>query len=184
MRHPCDVVAERVALGEPLGDAAEHAAGCAHCRVTVALPAQLGGTHAAVDPGLGFAARMTAGAQHRIVVRKRRRVVGGAAAAVAAFAAAALVVAQVASGPAEVAVKPAPTKVEPSQPKPALQTKDDKEAKNDIWDHPAPQPTVDPDVRALVHLADIDRDLRGTAHWDRIEKPLRPYRSLVHGVKP
>src|SRR5205823_3266558 len=55
----CDVVAERVALGEPLGDAAEHAERCPKCRRLVALPAELGATHRELDPGLGFSARMT-----------------------------------------------------------------------------------------------------------------------------
>ena len=175
----CDLVAERVALGEPLGDLDAHAETCDRCQVLRALPTQLGGTHAAVDPGLGFAARMTAGAQHRIVVRKRRRLAGGAAAAVAASVLGVVAFARITS-PAEVAVAPdvtAPT--DPAATKAGMST--------DPWrptpDEPRPA-AVDPDVRALVHLADIDRDLRGTAHWSRIETPLRPYRLLVQGVKP
>jgi hypothetical protein len=173
----CDLVAERVALGVPLAELAEHATSCARCRLVVALPARLGSAHAAVDPGLGFAARMTAGAQHRITVRRKRRVAGSAAAAVAACALAVVAVAHVGSAPTVAVTAPQPTVPAPI----------DQPAMKDIWDaqEPALPPRhVDPDVRALVHLADIDRDLRGTARWARIERPLRPYRSLVQGVKP
>lgn len=173
----CDLVAERVALGEPLAELDAHVATCARCQLTRALPAQLGGTHAAVDPGLGFAARMTVGAQHRIGVRRRRRIAGRAGAGLAACALAAIVFARVASGPAVAVAPPAPGPTAPiDQPGVGV----------DPWrpHEPSPPVPVDPDVRALVHLADIDRDLRGTAHWGRIEKPLRPYRALVQGVKP
>ncbi len=176
----CDRVAERVALGEPLGDLAAHVETCDPCRLLAALPTQLGSTHAAVDPGLGFAARMTAGAQHRIVVRKRRRIASGAAAAVAASVLGVVAFARITS-PADVAIAPtvtAPT--DPAEPTKAG-TSTDPWRTNPDEPHAA---AVDPDVRALVHLADIDRDLRGTAHWGRIAKPLRPYRSLVQGVKP
>ena len=75
MSSTCDIVAERVALGEPLGDAADHAASCERCKRLVALPVELGAMHREAEPGMGFSARMTAGAQHRIVVRRRRRLV-------------------------------------------------------------------------------------------------------------
>ena len=73
MKSPCDIVAERIALGEPLGDQAEHAAACASCRTLAALPTEIGAMRTEADPGLGFSARMTAGAQHRITIRRRRR---------------------------------------------------------------------------------------------------------------
>jgi len=57
----CDQVAERVALGEPLGDLTEHAEGCASCKNLIAMSSKLGATRHAVDPGLGFTARMTVG---------------------------------------------------------------------------------------------------------------------------
>src|SRR5690349_298870 len=84
MSSTCDQVAERIALGEPLGDVGEHATTCERCKRLVALPVELGATHREADPGLGFSARMTAGAQHRIVVRRKRRVAAGLAVAVAA----------------------------------------------------------------------------------------------------
>ena len=44
MNATCDAVAERVALGEPLGELREHVATCARCQRLVALPGQLGAT--------------------------------------------------------------------------------------------------------------------------------------------
>jgi len=82
MKEVCDTVAERIALGEPLGDAAEHAATCARCRRLAALGTELGATHSEADPGIGFAARVTAGAQKRIVVRRRRRIAATLAAGI------------------------------------------------------------------------------------------------------
>ena len=84
MSSPCDVVAERVALGEPLGDVADHATSCAKCRRLAALPTELGVVSSEADPGLGFTARMTSGAQHLLVVRQRRRIVAAAVSAAAA----------------------------------------------------------------------------------------------------
>lgn len=163
MSNPCEVVAERVALGEPLGDVAEHAASCARCRRLAALPAELGSMKQDADPGLGFAARMTAGAQHCIVVRRRRRV---ATAAVAAVAAASLLTFSITRDPASST---------PNQ-QPALK-------------QPGPEDAVDAtdetdDLRALVQLADTDHAGRASANWDAIQKPLKPYRSLVEGVTP
>jgi hypothetical protein len=171
----CDVVAERVALGEPLGDAAEHAERCPKCRRLVALPAELGVTHREAEVGLGFSARMTAGAQHRFTVRRRRRIAAGMAMAVAAAAAVAFFATrepekqQLATNP------PDPTQL------PATNTHD--ENKNDPWN--ADKASVgDDDVRALVQLADTDGAGRTTAHWKKIQKPLDPYRALLQGVEP
>jgi hypothetical protein len=166
----CDRVAERIALGEPLGDAGDHAATCERCRRLVALPVELGATHRAVDPGLGFSARMTAGARHRIVVRRRRRVAAVAAAAVAATSLGVLAFTRepdrqpVASNP-------------PSHDTPATATQDDP------WnrDHPD-EGDADDDVRALVHLANTDRSSKLFANWGRITRPLAPYRTLLRGV--
>src|SRR4051812_49778261 len=79
----CNQVAERLALGEPLGELSEHVSGCASCQGLVAVSGRLAATHHAVDPGLGFSARMTVGAQHRIGVRRRRRLAAGLAGSVA-----------------------------------------------------------------------------------------------------
>ena len=171
----CDVVAERVALGEPLGDAADHAERCPKCRRLVALPTELGATHREADPGLGFAARMTAGAQHRVVVRRRRRIAAGMAAVVAAAAMSVFVLTRTPDAP-QLATNP-----ETHQPQPAVAPPD--KDKNDPW-NPDKASDVDEDVRALVQLADTDGASRTTAHWKQIQKPLDPYRALLQGVEP
>jgi hypothetical protein len=160
MSKPCEVVAERVALGESIGELADHAAQCARCRRLAALPSELGAMRQEADPGLGFAARMTAGAQQRIIVRRRRRV---ATAAIAAAAAASLLTFALTREPAQ------------TSPQPAAELK-----------QPVPDNDADEtdDVRALVQLADTDRAGRASANWGAIEKPLKPYRSLVQGVTP
>jgi hypothetical protein len=172
----CDVVAERVALGEPLADAAEHAERCPKCRRLVALPTDLGGVvHREADPGLGFTARMTAGAQHRVVVRRRRRIVGGLAVAVAAMSAGVFLVTR---EPASQTLAETPSTHEPQ---PATNSNHDTND-HDPWQ--AHDGEIDDDVAALVRLADTHRASHASAHWKRIEKPLEPYRSLLQGVEP
>jgi hypothetical protein len=173
MSSTCDQVAERIALGEPLGDVGEHAATCERCKRLVALPVELGATHRDVDPGLGFSARMTAGAQHRIVVRRRRRIAAGLATAVAATTLGVFVVTR---PPQRDSVVTAPP---PSPTLPAVQTSED-----DPWDPNNPPEDVadDEDVRALVQLANTERSAKHSANWGRITRPLAPYRSLLRGV--
>ena len=162
MKEVCDIVAERIALGEPLGDAAEHAASCARCRRLSALPVELGSTHSESDPGIGFAARMTAGAQHRITVRRRRRVAATLAATVAATV---LGIVFLTRQPTEPVTPPAPPIAGQQH-------------------HDTPEAKVDPDVEYLVHLARTDRASHSSAKWRHIEKPLAPYKHLVKGTTP
>jgi hypothetical protein len=173
MSSTCDQVAERVALGEPLGDVGEHAATCERCKRLVALPVELGATHREVDPGLGFSARMTAGAQHRIVVRRRRRIAGMAAAAVAASTLGVFVLTR---EPEQRSLATNPP-VQPDQNQAA-----EVPQQPDPWDHNNEPDDVDDDVRALVQLANTDRSSRLSADWGRIGKPLAPYRTLLRGV--
>jgi hypothetical protein len=168
----CDQVAERVALGEPLGEHADHAASCARCRRLVALPVELAVVKRDADPGMGFVARMTAGAQHVLVVRRRRRIAVTAATAVAAAAALAVVVMRPADE-AGVAFVP------PVLPK-RHQAMEPQHHQKDPWD----TSRGDDDVRALVHLANIDRSSHLSANWGRIEKPLAPYRAVLKGNQP
>jgi hypothetical protein len=169
----CDQVAERVALGEPLGEAGEHAASCERCKRLVALPVELGATHHDADPGLGFTARMTAGAQHRIGVRRRRRVAAGLAAAVAATTLGVFAMTRepqpqtVVETPARFDQLPA---IERNQPDP--------------WnaDDGATPDEDDDDMRMLVQLSDTDRAMRVTADWDDINEPLAPYNALLRTV--
>ena len=160
MMSTCDTVAERIALGEPLAELDEHVSSCARCQRIVAMPGQLGATRHSVDPGLGFSARMTVGAQHRLVVRRRRRIAAGLAATVAAgmFGVFAITrqpeVEQVAQQPA----------VAENLPVVETTTLDDGE------------------VAFLVNVADTKRSSRHSAHWARIQRPLAPYKQLIEGV--
>lgn len=170
MSSTCDQVVERIALGEPLGEMGAHAATCERCKRLVALPVELGATHRDVDPGLGFSARMTAGAQHRIVVRRRRRVAAGLAAAVAATTLGVFVVTRQPQREPIASTSPSPVL-------PAVQPTQD-----DPWDPNDPDDDADDDVRALVQLANTDRSAKHSANWGRITRPLAPYRSLLRGV--
>ena len=166
---PCEVVVERVALGEPLGDVADHAATCAKCRSLVALPTEIGATHREADPGMGFAARMTAGAQHRVVVRRRRRIAASLAAAVVAMS----------FGVFFVTREPAQNKISAVEPPnvPPVVGAGASEHQPDPW-NPG---EVDEDVAALVDLADTSP--RPHAHWKRMENQLAGYRKLVEGAE-
>jgi len=167
MMSNCDAVAERVALGEAIGDLADHVASCERCQRLVAMPGQLGATRHAIDPGLGFTARMTAGAQHRIAVRRRRRIVAGFAATAVAGVFGVFVMTREAP-PAGVPQQA----VEVPQPTPPDERADDA------------APLDDAELEALVDLADTKRSSRLSAHWARIQRPLAPYKQLVKGVTP
>jgi hypothetical protein len=162
----CDQVAERVALGEPLGELAEHVESCTGCRGLVAMSSKLGAIHHAVDPGLGFTARMTVGAQQRIAVRRRRKLAVGLAATVACGAFGVFVVTRSPEEP--------PSKIAIEQPKQPKLAK------------PEPQPVAaeDEDLAALAQLADVDRTSRLSARWSHIKQPLAPYKKLLKGVTP
>jgi hypothetical protein len=155
----CDDVAGRVALGESLGELAEHAATCASCQGLVAMSSKLGATHHAVDPGLGFTARMTVGAQHRIAARRRQRLALGLAATVASGAFGVFLVTR-----------------SPERPAPAI-------ARQTELNPPTPEerPTTpeEDDLAALVELADVDRSRHVSARWGHIKKPLAPYKKLL-----
>jgi hypothetical protein len=171
----CDRVAERVVLGEELGDLAEHAATCAKCKTLVALPVELGATSRDVDPGMGFASRMAAGAQHRMVVRRRQRY---AAAASVALAAAAMLTMVITREPEPSSVAYVPVELLPHLPaiEPVAH-------KDDPW-KPHEPAKVDDDVRALVHLANVERSRHISARWGHIEKSLAPYRAVLKGTEP
>lgn len=165
----CDRVAERLALGEPLGDLSEHVPGCASCQGLVTVSGQLAATHHAVDPGLGFSARMTVGAQHRIGVRRRRRLAAGLAVSVATGMFGVFLVAHhptAPDGPQPTVQNPPPEPERRPEPAPSL------------------TPASDEDLAALAQLADVDHASRLSADWDFIEKPLAPYKKLVKGDVP
>jgi hypothetical protein len=160
---PCEVVTERVALGEPLGDLAEHAATCARCRRLAALPTEVGAAHPASEPADGFSARITAGAQRRIVVRRRRRI--------------GLALASVAAATALVAF--AVTRRTADEQLPATVSHD----KDPAPEPPLPAPPAD-DVSAERDLAYLTRaaSTHVSARWHHIERSLAPYRTVFKGV--
>lgn len=172
--HACDVVAERVALGEPLGDMADHAASCPRCRQLAALPTEIGVVHGEADPGIGFTARMTAGAQHRFSVRRRRRIAAGLATAVAATTLGVFIVTREPAKAKEVATQ--------ERNPPTLPAQDSN--RNDPWNPDQEQASDDDDLASLVYFADTDRAAAYTANWKEIAAPLRPYRAVVEGVEP
>jgi len=160
----CDLVIERVALGEPLGALADHVATCDGCRRLTAMPGQLATAAERPDPGLGFTARMTVAARHRLAVRRRRRIAGTAAAAVAACAVGVFALTR---SPASSEDR-STAAVETPAP-----TVDDK-----------PIAIGDTELAGLVRLADTHRARRISAPWGRIQRPLAPYIQLVKGVAP
>lgn len=164
MTTSCDLVAQCVAFGEPLGALAEHVATCERCQRMVAMPGLLARTRQEVDPGMGFSARMTVGAQHRVMVRHRRRVATALAGTVVA---AGLAVYVLTRSPSEQVASQAPVPIENKQA--GNMQKHDEPTAGDF----------DPDVATLVHYANTDRNRRLSAKWSRIEKPLAPYRKLV-----
>jgi len=165
----CDLVAERLALGEPIAELDAHTATCERCKRLLALPASLAKTGHAADPGIGFSSRVAAGAPHRITVRRRNRVVLASAMSVAAAAMMVLVATHRTSDPGVAFQMPSLNEYKPAVMPP-----------HDPW---RPR-EVDPDVRALVDLADVDHDLHFSANWGRIEKPLRPYKAVLEGKEP
>jgi hypothetical protein len=155
----CDSVAERVALGEPLAEHEEHAARCERCKLVVEMPGKLGATKHEIDPGLGFAARMTVGAQQRITQRRRRRVAAVLGTTVAAGLVAVFFVTRT----------------------PAIETNNRVSTEMPVVD-PKLEPATDAELKALVDLADVERSAHLSANWRQIKKPLSPYRKLLQGV--
>jgi hypothetical protein len=162
MTPPCEAVAERLALGESLDPLAEHVASCAACTRLVEMPRRIGAARREIDPGLGFSARMTVGAQHRIAVRRRRRIAAGLAASVAAGALGVVVVTRAPDRPLSTVM--ATLELPPQEPMPA--------------------PDAPDDLGVLVNLADTERSLRLSANWKELEAPLGAYRKLVEEVAP
>jgi len=162
MTSQCDAVAERLALGESLDPLADHVASCAACTRLAEMPRRIGAARQEIDPGLGFSARMTAGAQHRIAVRRRRRVAAGLAATVAAGLVGVVVITrQPADRLSTAALAPPP-----------------------VLEEPQPAAPEAADLELLVNLADTDRSARLSANWKQLEQPLRAYHRLVEAVEP
>lgn len=176
MNAACETVAERVALGESLDGLTEHVATCPRCKHTVVLPSRIAtatvinrGSASPSDPGLGFSARMTIGAQHKLVVRRRRRIVTGTVSGVAAAAVAAFALTRTPS--VEEAVSKQPAVEDPTRTPDKIVIED-------------PIAVEDSELAGLVRLADTKRAVKQSASWGRIRRPLAPYVQLVKGVAP
>ncbi|MEO8700517.1 MAG: hypothetical protein ABI867_10760 [Kofleriaceae bacterium] len=167
MKAVCKSVTERIALGEPLGELGEHVATCEDCTAIVAMPDKLVASRHPVDPGLGFSARMTVGAQHRITARRRQRLAATLAATVAASVVGVVMLTRSPDDPAS-----------ESRERPAL-----RDPKQDKQEDP-PVAAEPSDLATLVRFADTRRARRASAPWGRIQKPLAPYMKLVKGVTP
>lgn len=157
----CNQVAERVALGEPLGELSEHVEGCASCKNLIAMSSKLGATHHAVDPGLGFTARMTVGAQHRLAARRRQRLAVGLAATVVSGAFGVFIVTRT-----------------PQTTRPALELPTPVPPTEIAKDEPL-ETDEDADLAMLVDFSDVERSGRVSANWRHITKPLAPYKRLI-----
>lgn len=164
----CDQVAERVALGEPLGELAAHVEGCSGCQNLVAMSSKLGAVHRTVDPGLGFTARMTVGAQHRLATRRRQRLAVGLAATVVSGAFGVFLVTRPPHAPTQAVTDPIPhsppTMENPQKP----ENIDDDAPSGD-----------DDDLAMLADLVDVEHSSRLSADWKHITRPLAAYRRLV-----
>jgi hypothetical protein len=174
-RSICDQVAERVALGEPLEELAGHVMTCEACQGLVAVSSKLSAAHHPVDPGLGFTARMTVGAQHRLAVRRRNRLTVGLLASVACGAFGVFVVTRSPDVP-QTAVKDETTHSRPTLAPPSRE-------REPVAQNPD-EDTQDADLAALAQFADTEHNRRLSADWSSIERPLTPYKKLLKGVTP
>lgn len=198
MMAPCDVVAERLALDEPLAELTQHADDCPRCQGLLAAQRSLLGTRRRdATPAHGFAARMTVQANQRLVVRHRRRVAGYAVLSAALAAMVTFVVMR------------DPDKGRAAPPVAASQLKhdgDEREAEaprdeRDPWNEPAPAEAPDeldeapPDEQELevpseardedAHLLRVLSETAAapvSADWQKIEQQLSPYDRLLQQV--
>jgi hypothetical protein len=165
MTSPCDTVADRLALGEPLSDEQQaHVTRCAGCARLAGVPRLLAAAAEDPEPGPGFSARMTLGARTRLAERRRNRLIATTVAAAAVVAVGGIAV----------------TRPDRDVTVGAIRTIDELEP------HPQPPPVIERAAAAgeeivldLVRVADVDRALEGSAAWSEIAEPLLPYRALL-----
>jgi multisubunit Na+/H+ antiporter MnhG subunit len=173
---PCDHVAERLAMGEPLGDLDAHVATCPACTGLVRMPQMFAVTAHAAEPAPGFSARMTVCARGRIAARRRNRMAVMTAAAAAVFLVGGSVATREPARPLHGAMRPllemTPLDRSVAERPVAEQPSDDLPATSD-----------DELAAALVRLADVDGALVPAADWSRVEAPLAPYRILLSSLQ-
>lgn len=191
---PCDVVAERLALGEPMAELTQHADDCPRCQGLLSVQRALTtSSRGDATPAHGFASRMTVAANQRLVVRHRRRVAGYAmlSAAVAAMVTFVIVREPDKATPSTIAA----TDLE--RPDPA--NPEDRADVPDPWREPNPaetpdeMPSPDEPVEELLehdddayalHILSETAGARLSADWERIEeKPMRAYERLLEQVE-
>jgi hypothetical protein len=198
MMSPCDVVAERLALDEPLAELTQHADDCPRCQGLLAAQRTLTGqrrdaSHA--TPAHGFASRMTVAANQRLVVRHRRRVAGYTTLSAAAAALLTFFLVREPARPAQPPVAasqlqndPRPTAEEPASPPDDPWRSDEERAINDaeqlepleVPEEPTVEEQGERDEESLaLHRLSKMYAMPVHARWKRIEAPLDPYKRLL-----
>ncbi len=177
MMYPCDLVAERLAIGEPLGDDGEaHVAACPACARHVRLPAMVAASAREPEPGPGFSSRMQLGARAQLTSRRRARV-----ASLTLATAAAVLVGGVYMTRHHGDDQPS-TMATYSPPMPiSLPGEHRAEPVRHDPDHRPPHADLsDRELAAgLVRISDIDDALIPHRAWRRAEAPLAPYQQLL-----
>ena len=165
MKSPCDLVAERLAVGDPLSaDEQDHATRCVACARLAAMPRLIAAAVTEPEPAPGFSARMTARALDRLKERRRNRLIATTIAAAGVVLAGGFAIARPDHRLGDVGAMRALAELEP---------------------HPAPPPVAETSERAqrvaldLVRAADVDRSITGEAPWSDVTQPLVPYRALL-----
>ena len=177
----CDQVAERLALGEPLGeDGDAHIAACPACARLAKLPGLVAASAREVEPGPGFSSRMQVGARTVLTARRRTRI----ASVTLAAAAAALIGGVFVTRHDRADNRGAMSRIDDPMPL-SLPGEHRDSRKHDQPSMPSThQPTSDQQLVAhLARVADVDGALAPHAPWRRIEAPLAPYRSLLSHVR-
>lgn len=176
MTSPCDLVAEHLALGEPLGaDGDAHVAACPACARLVQMPRLVAAAVRPAELPPGFAARIQLGARAELAARRRHRVATMALAAASVAAVGTFAITRRTDAPSQGAM-------DPWAARPPIASRDpDREQARPAALQPEPRLDHTPDALTarLVHLADVDDALAPSAPWTHIEAPLAPYRHLL-----
>jgi len=169
---PCEEVTERLALGEPLGDAEDHVATCPACSRLIALPRLVAASAHAAEPNAGFVIRSTTGARTMLGRRRRNRIVGNVAAAAAVILVGVWAV-------------QSPVTVDKKQQQHQVGMRDPSQNPTPVGDN---SPTLDTPVtndligNELVNISDLDRVLAPSRQWRKVESTLSGYRFVVQGA--
>lgn len=197
MMSPCDDVAERLALDEPLAELTQHADDCPRCQGLLAAQRTLSGQRRDATPVHGFASRMTVAANQRLVVRHRRRVAGYATLSAAAAALLTFFLVREPARPAQppVAATTLKSDSQPTAEDPANLPDDPWQSDADDADKAAeevePEPLEVPEEPTAEEPGERDEEalelyrlsrlyaMPVQAKWKRIEAPLDPYKRLL-----